>query len=1755
MFHPCRVLSFAAFAAMVSFNLRAVAPTDFKMKLPIAVNAEAVGEKSATDLPVLVRLSESIEGFKYSDLASDGSDLAFGVNVGGVLTVYPHEIDTWDPEGESLVWVKVPTVDKDTAFAMYYGYGTTAPESKTAVWSGYQAVWHMNEADGVALDATGSGLDAVPTKHKEFSGDVGAINVGASGKIGGARQNGSKNGSKGAWYAVPEYHLTAASKFSISGWVKMTAVDADCYPRIFSSKRKYDDKYGFEIELAKGSTTSLSARGASKNAASATVPSLLDWVHLCFVYDDTTVDVYANGALVKENGAVAAPNETYTLSIGANNDGSEFSFYGLFDEVRLFDGVQDAARVALEYEVMSGECIRIGEAEPIDETMPRFSSLSVVRNASNDGFDVFAALVGGSGKMTAVFTDVVSGEVLLERAFEAGAVISDPGGHEVSIGADELVANRVYACEVKGSSTGGNPFSRRVGVFYNGTVSVTANGDADEDTLAPGGFVVSATQPLPVDFAIAYGCGGTAVEDQTYEKLSGGVVLAADGTAGEIIVKPIYTSKVTEDVTVSVDLTAGTNFLLGESPTAEVKIVDAVIDPDARYVSPSGSSGGSGLRDAPFATIDQALATLTEAGGTIWLNTGTYSLSSTMQLSTPVTIRSVSGNPADVTINKASGNITLVKLDHAEAKIMDITVSGGGGNGVNGGNVYIDANGGIVEHCIIENGDVTAKYGTAGGNVYMKAGIVTRCVVRGGKSNYNGGGGGVWMSGGQVESCLIEGNSAGYENSATYSGDNGGGVRLTGADAKLVNCTLVRNRGNKSPAVQIDYDSKAKAPKGTVINCVIVDNLTMNGTWDFYNVGGAKESVAAFVNCLTDARIAQPNESCFAGPIGFADRFGDDYRPLGACGAVDAGAAVTLYSDLDLDGNPRTSGAAIDAGCYEFQQTSASVGAAVSDDEVLVGEEVTFSAAVFGGAAGEVSWNFGEGEAGATGAEVTHAFVAEGWKDVTATVGGQSCTVRVKVCPVELEIAQGDDLVGKFAWATDGTTVKIAPGTYEIKTYIIVDKAIRVEGLGGTPADVVVQAKGGMRIFWISHPEAFVSGLTMLNGKVYQSTGGNCFICDWGGTVSNCVFAGGTADNYNGNGGNLYQYAGLVTHCVLTNSLVNNTGGGSKGGNVVITGGRLENSLIANGRDTTNGSSSSLTAGLRITGGKVMNCTIAGNASQSCGGVSSSGAGTIENCVIAGNGGSAPVRVDPPKNGDADYGVFVHCVIDTAEPVNETCIAASAGALMADVANGDFHAAPGAPSIDFPGASGAGAPETDLDGNPRIQGKGIDLGCYEYVAGGGLAVTFDSDIKQAICPVEVTFTATVDGADDGDVLSYGWDYDGDGNVDETTDTPVVKHTWTTGGTYTIGLYVSNATSGQSAQAIKADMEKFAPAVMYVDAASTGAVVPFASPETASSNLYEAIEAAVDGCEIVVAKGVYKGTGRPLVEKSLHIRGETGIPEDVLFDCNRRSMLFVNNAGALVESMMFTNGFSAASTDAGIEFGVNGGTVSNCVVHTTEAQNWNGSGSAVYCPYAGGFVTHCRFYDCKLQGACGGGSKPIVYLPKGRLENSFFTGCSDTFKAADDHIQMIYVGSKGSVVNCTFVGNTAGDCHFLEVGAGGVISNTVFAANTFPAKVDGDVRTGFCQEGIDLDAAFVNCATDFGEPLNATCKVGALETMFKNCAQGDYSPKADGPLYNAGVTPSGWEKITDLAGNPRVVGKAVDIGCYEGKAAGFTIYVR
>ena len=74
------------------------------------------------NFPVLVKLSTAIAGFDYADFAwENGGDLRFTDAAGNLL---PHEIDTWDENGVSTVWVKVPTLTADATITARYGCAT-----------------------------------------------------------------------------------------------------------------------------------------------------------------------------------------------------------------------------------------------------------------------------------------------------------------------------------------------------------------------------------------------------------------------------------------------------------------------------------------------------------------------------------------------------------------------------------------------------------------------------------------------------------------------------------------------------------------------------------------------------------------------------------------------------------------------------------------------------------------------------------------------------------------------------------------------------------------------------------------------------------------------------------------------------------------------------------------------------------------------------------------------------------------------------------------------------------------------------------------------------------------------------------------------------------------------------------------------------------------------------------------------------------------------------------------------------------------------------------------------------------------------------------------------------------------------------------------------------------------------------------------------------------------------------------------------
>ncbi|MBQ6923605.1 MAG: hypothetical protein IJQ73_03105 [Kiritimatiellae bacterium] len=121
-----------------------------------------------TNFPVAVRISAArIKGFRYSDIASP-DDLLFSSTES--KAPYPFEVETWNPDGESVVWVRLPLVCTNTQFRMSFNLPPNRPANpdSTNVWSAanYRAVWHMNEYDAEVLkqsDSSGNGFAATYT--------------------------------------------------------------------------------------------------------------------------------------------------------------------------------------------------------------------------------------------------------------------------------------------------------------------------------------------------------------------------------------------------------------------------------------------------------------------------------------------------------------------------------------------------------------------------------------------------------------------------------------------------------------------------------------------------------------------------------------------------------------------------------------------------------------------------------------------------------------------------------------------------------------------------------------------------------------------------------------------------------------------------------------------------------------------------------------------------------------------------------------------------------------------------------------------------------------------------------------------------------------------------------------------------------------------------------------------------------------------------------------------------------------------------------------------------------------------------------------------------------------------------------------------------------------------------------------------------------------------------------------------------------
>ena len=321
------------------------------------------GTETLTDFPALIKLPLAADGFAYADAAANGADIFFTDSGGNVLS---HEIDHWNADGASYIWVKVPTLTAATTITMHWGEALPADlPAATTTWSGYVGVWHMNAANGSTStaepDATGNGLSATPARNTGKENHIAELKGMAAGKVGPARQNQGVNGNFNGLKTGNYYgKITDCSKMTIGGWFRSTGTSA--WMRLFSAKNANSNAYGFEAFSVNGSPTVFGGSGSSGyvNTSDTTLPNVVqNWVHIQVVYDGTTATYYANGVSNKTFTVTAIkPNSNALyLAIGNDIDPDEVGWCGFYDEVRMYDGVLSADRIQAEYDTANNPLV------------------------------------------------------------------------------------------------------------------------------------------------------------------------------------------------------------------------------------------------------------------------------------------------------------------------------------------------------------------------------------------------------------------------------------------------------------------------------------------------------------------------------------------------------------------------------------------------------------------------------------------------------------------------------------------------------------------------------------------------------------------------------------------------------------------------------------------------------------------------------------------------------------------------------------------------------------------------------------------------------------------------------------------------------------------------------------------------------------------------------------------------------------------------------------------------------------------------------------------------------------------------------------------------------------------------------------------------------------------------------------------------------------------------------------------------------
>ena len=368
-----------AYKAVWQTTLSDRVPDGFSRGVAFTVDGYGASRSMLTDFPVLVRISEydanagtGIQGFDYDDLmfSSTGDDICFVAEDGTPLA---FEIDTWNTSSESLVWVKLPSMEHGTEFAMFY---RSSKKGKVDIcsanpFSSYVGVWHLREGgDGeqYVYDSTDNGLTA---RSAGLSLAVPTGMVGAARTVTTKREKADKGikvqTTKGTELAALD---TLGSDFVVSFWMRplgeISTGDAGVRYDCLIGRKSQKTEKAWHVQLADHSTN-LRVWAAENTDSGNTGPKTTNdilpleqnkWTKLDVVYSHTNsanvakYTLYANGAalVTAANLTAKALGGSSTLTIGGGFAGGERPFWGDMDEVRVGPFIPSADWVKADYD-------------------------------------------------------------------------------------------------------------------------------------------------------------------------------------------------------------------------------------------------------------------------------------------------------------------------------------------------------------------------------------------------------------------------------------------------------------------------------------------------------------------------------------------------------------------------------------------------------------------------------------------------------------------------------------------------------------------------------------------------------------------------------------------------------------------------------------------------------------------------------------------------------------------------------------------------------------------------------------------------------------------------------------------------------------------------------------------------------------------------------------------------------------------------------------------------------------------------------------------------------------------------------------------------------------------------------------------------------------------------------------------------------------------------------------------------------------